>query len=135
MNPILAPYASFAAKPAILPSKRTGVAGDIEKSSLYWSQFDVMTRSRSTYVLIKQSGDLELDRIPRRVWDFDKVALSQQIGRASELGERKGRTNIGTLKEFWMIADLPELHDQVHETRYDRSVCPNIGCLSKQIRD
>ena len=88
-------------------------------------------RNRTAYVFIKQSRYLELDRIPGRVWDFDKVALAQQIGRAGEIGERKWRTNIGALEEFWMIANLPELHDQVHEARNDRSICSYIGRMSK----
>jgi hypothetical protein len=91
-------------------------------------------RNQSTYVFVEQLRDLELDRIPRRVWDLDKVTLPQQIGRPSEPGERKWRTDIGTLEELWMVANFPELHDQVHETRYDGGICPNIGRLSEQIR-
>ncbi len=68
-------------------------------------------RNRSAYVLVEQPRGLQLDRIPCRVGDFNKVTLSKQVGRASELGERKWGTNIGTLEEFWVIANLPELHD------------------------
>lgn len=29
--------------------------------------------------------------------------------------EREGSDNVGTLKQLWVVANLPELHDKVHE--------------------
>jgi hypothetical protein len=65
--------------------------------------------------VVKKFGNYYRDRIPHRVRKVYEVSLSGEISRVAELGKRKGGNNVGSFEQLRMVADLAELHDEVHE--------------------
>ena len=57
----------------------------------------------------------KLDQTSRGVWHVDVEALTHETSGIGVLACRQRTPNIGSLEQIRVVADLPELHDQVHQ--------------------
>lgn len=74
-----------------------------------------MRHIQETAVFVEKLGYRVLDGVAGRVRELDEVAFAVERTGAAEIGEGEGCDHICTLKQLWMVADLPELHDEVHQ--------------------
>lgn len=74
-----------------------------------------MGHIQETAIFVEQLGYRVLDRVAGRVRKLDEVALAVKRTGAAEIREGEGRDHVCTLEQLWMVADLPELHNEVHQ--------------------
>jgi hypothetical protein len=67
-------------------------------------------------VAVQLLGNSVLDHALRRVWHLEDLGVTDEVGSAAERGEGEGGGDVRSFEELGVVADLSELHDEVHET-------------------
>jgi len=116
--PIRRPNVHELRQTAVIAPHFVTLAGDIKKSTVHTEQL----------------RNLELNRVPRGIRKVYRLNFAAVGESPTKTREREWRNNVRTFEQFRVVADLPELHHQVHE-RTSGVRITEVRRLGKQVGD